>query len=222
MNIRFKLTTGLLGLFLLGAGSMTGQDIVSDKTAEKAERQAMIEAYRADIKAIKDDTSLTEEQKETKIREVRQEMSKKGAKRKGYRPGQGKDGIRYEKRRAAREALKRQMQAIDENTELSEEERMAAKKQLKEDERSQLNNRKGAKIGSDAKGPKGRKALKRKHLAKLNNKMDKGLSEAETAKVVRRLDGLEKKLDKQYSKGKISEENYTKRKAEITDLRSKL
>ncbi len=222
MKIRFKLITAALGLFLLSVGSISAQDVVSDKTAEKAERKAMIEAYRADIKAIQEDTSLSAEEKETKIREVRQEMSKKGRKRKKYRPGYGTDGVRYEKRKAAQEAFKRQLQSIDENNELSEEEKVAAKKQLKEAKRDQLHKRKGAKIGSDGKGLGGRKAMKRKKEKKLNEKMDKGLSEEERTKVVKRLDGLEKKLDKQYSKGKISEASYTKRKAEINDLRSKL
>ena len=107
---------------------------------------------------------------------------------------------------------------IDTDPNLTEEEKAEARKEIRAQQRQDLKEARAAE-GKTGKG--GRKALKR-GKKKLEKKIESGLSEEEKAKVLTRLEKLEGRLDKQYSKGKIKEENYTKRKAEIADLRSKV
>ena len=222
-----KITTLLtlaFGFLLLGVGSITAQDVVSDKEARKAERQAVIAQYKADVEAIKNDTSLTDEQRKEKLREVRQEASlMKGKKKRKNKAAQNERGRELTaEKRAAKEAYRQRILEIDNDSRLTDEQKVEAKKAIREEQRAEWNAARGAKVGSTGKGKGGRKALKRKKVEKLEKKIESGLSAEEKTKVISRLDKVESKLDKQYSKGKIKEENYTKRKAEIADLRSRI
>lgn len=214
-----KLIILTIGFLLLGVAAISAQDVVSDKEARKAERKAQVEQYRADIEAIKNDTSLTEEERKTKLKEVREAATQKQRRKKNkYRPGQGEKGKELnEERKAAREAYQAKIEVIENDNTLTAEQKEEAKKALRQEQRAKRQEALEAVGGKKAV----RKAAKRKKN-KLEKKIDSGLSEEEKTKVIGRLDKLEKKLDKQYSKGKIKEDNYTKRKAEITDLRSRL
>ena len=185
-----------------------------EERISKEEREALRAEFKAKMDAIDNNPDLSEEEKEAAKKALNQErkaMSKKHGKMKGKGKGKGKGHKAKEKRETLRAEHKAKVEAIDNDASLSEEEKEAAKKALNQ-ERKAMKKEYGSKIKAEGKAKR----------AKLERKIESGLSEEEKVKVLNRLEKTEAKLDKGFAKGKISQENYDKRKAEIASLRSRL
>jgi len=98
----------------------------SERSKKKAEMKALLDVHRAEVKDIKNNSSLSEEQKETLILEKKTALKSKLAETKGLkhlRGPHGKKGIRH----AERMAIKEKLDEIKNDPNLTEEEKAAAR-----------------------------------------------------------------------------------------------
>lgn len=196
-------------------------------------RKAYIAELEKQFEAIENNPDLTPEQKEDAKAKLKQEERAKHKARHGERrKGPGAEKMK-EERKAAKEILKGELDAIDADPNLTPEQKESAKTKLIEERKGNWTQKREEWLKSHPKGErpehgqaakgKGKGKAKRKMKArKLNERIDSGLDDAEKAKVLERLDKIDEKLDKQKEKGKISAASYEKRKAEIIALRNKL
>ena len=112
------------------------QDVNPSEEVRKNDRKEIFEKHKAEIETIKNNTSLTEAQKEELITEKREALREKmgprkrgGKKGKKSSDGEGKRGKKKGKK--AKGELKQKLDAIDGNTSLSTEEKEAQKEALK-------------------------------------------------------------------------------------------
>jgi len=231
----------MLGLLLCCGGALMAQDKPTEPT--RAEYKEQVKKYNEAVEAIKNDPNLTEAEKEEQLKVLRKEATKNMRKNGKYRPGQERSRRDRIKRKGVSSEVQEKLDKIEADESLSDEEKRAAKKVVFEEQRAKWAAERSGKVGShgngkegrmgkDGKGPKGKHGnhkakgkhakAKRAKVERMEKKIESGLTVEEKAKVIKRLDKLERKLDKKYGKGKISEKSYQKRKAEIADLRAKL
>lgn len=182
---------------------------------EEGKRQAKREERKAQYDAIKNDTNLTDEQKELKKKELfeeNKEMRGKGGAMKGG------------KRKALREEKKAEFEAIKNDPNLTDAEKEAKKKELIEEAK-----KKGIKKGEKQRGMRNgahkemtKKEWKEKYGKKADGFVEEGLSAEQKGKALAALTKSEKNLAKQLKRGKITQERYNSRIAKISSVREKI
>ena len=173
---------------------------------ERQERKAQIDAWKAEIDQIKADANLSEEQKGALIKEKNAEI------RSLRRAGKGKKG---KKNKGAKSDSKgAAMKAINENPDLSDEEKKARRQAIKDEMKAN----KGEHASRGKKRGKGKAGIKKAERSAERGNLDK----AQIDRAMKGLERAEKSLSKQYDKGKITEEVYNTRLAKINEVRAKL
>lgn len=128
------------------------------KPSDKTDRKEIMQKHRAEVKAIKENTSLTEDEKKTLIKEKREALNlDRRGKRIGIEKGMGKNKSKgkfnSEEDRAAwkenREANRKEIEVIKNDSTLTEEEK---EKLIKEKRAALPKTRKGKKKGRMEKG----------------------------------------------------------------------
>lgn len=194
------------------------------------------EAINKEIEAIENDPNLTDEEKEIKKREFLNE--KLGEKRrKGKKGGayknmtederkiakEKREAIREERRtelKAVRAERKSQYEAIQNDPDLTEEEKAAKKKELREEGKKITRIKARERNMKRGKGPHKemtKQEWKEKHGERGIAK--KELSKEQKEKALASLEKNEERLAKNLKNGKISQERYDSRIAKIKEVR---
>ncbi len=181
----------------------------------KKQRQAISK----EIEAIDNDPSLTDEERETKKRallnEKLGEKRKKGKKAGAYR--------RMDHRKAKREEIKAELEAIKNDPNLTEDQKAAKKKELigKNKKQAVIKGRKGE-MERGMHKEMTKKEWKQKHDKGSGEIAKKEMTTAQKERALAALKRNESRLARDLKKGKISQEIFDERMARITEVKEKL
>ena len=199
-------------------GGKRGKGKFESKEARE-EWKKQRQAISKEIEAIENDPNLTEEERETKKRALLNE--KLGEKRrKGKKAGAYK---KMDQRKAKREEIKAELDAIKNDPNLTEEQKAAKKQDLigKNKKEGVIKGRKGdMKRGMHKEMTK--KEWKEKYGKAGGEIAKKEMTTAQKERALSALKRNEDRLAKDLKKGKISQERYDERMARITQVREKL
>ena len=184
---------------------------------DKAKKER--EALRARLEAIENDASLSADQKEAQITEIKEVAKQKRQEHREAFKGKGKGKHKHADRKKAFENLsKEEKMALKEERKLEKAERKQAFENLSEEEKMALKEE--------------RRAKKEEKLAMMKEKInakkeefsaaEKSINKKQASQAIGQLDKVEKKLKASYEKGKISEEDYLKRLSKITEVKNRL
>lgn len=206
------------------------------KAVKDGAHKETMETYKKLVEAIENNPDYTPTEKDSLIllerKKLKGEMKKLRKEGKYGMRGKKENGFERVERKVEKAELKKEIERIEADASLSDDEKAAAISAA----RNSFQKRKPqGKVNSHGNGKQGRlngdKAQakqkgKRAKLKKLDKKMDQNVlqdkSPEEIEKIRKRLDKSQRKLDKLKKKGKISDERYAKRSAEIQNILAKL
>ena len=186
----------------------------------KKEVKELMVKHKADVAAIKKDSTLSKQQQQEQIIQLKKDMREEMGDRR--RKGRYMKKEHREKTQAKREKLRNELKSIEDNDTLSHEEKEKQKAELLERGREEM---KAAKAERRFRKKKSESYFKEKGKrgklykdGKVDEEKISQLSPEQKEKALKRLNERLAKLEKGYTKGDIEEATYKERKARIEDV----